>query len=396
MFDLRASCRRLCGTYRRERVDRIPILSPVPWSPEQDINAAHFGDWRDEENFITVARLVQQYCDPRPPFNAVPCPRVFEPVSYQRFLEAPAEFVEARPSEPVGEKRTRHTTLLHTPRGDLKYIYETEEGKHTWWDLHKPIQCAADVEKMLSVPYRFQPPGADEYEPFRRHRAEMGPDCIGGAGVNSMVAMLCGMMSYELLLEWVLTEPGLIRQLADAWLERTGEKVEFLLTQGVGPFWHFNGVERASPPMMGPQQWDELVVPYDGEIMRRIKERDPAGLIHVHCHGHVATLLDSFVAMGVDSTDPVEPPSQGNIDIAEAKVKYDGKLVFLGNIEFLDMETRTPDEIEALVRHALTDGGTKNVILYPSAGPHERPTDRFTANAIRYIEAGVKYGSGVS
>ena len=73
-----------------------------------------------------------------------------------------------------------------------------------------------------------------------------------------MVAMLCGVMEFELLLEWVVEEPGVIRDLAAAWRERTGEKVDFLLSQGMGPFWHFNGVERASPPMMGPRQWEEL------------------------------------------------------------------------------------------------------------------------------------------
>jgi SAM-dependent methyltransferase len=66
----------------------------------------------------------------------------------------------------------------------------------------------------------------------------------------------------------------------------------------VGPFWHFNGVERAAPPMMGPRQWEKWVVPYDGEIMRRIKAADPSARIHVHCHGKVRTLLDSFVEMG--------------------------------------------------------------------------------------------------
>ena len=69
--------------------------------------------------------------------------------------------------------------------------------------------------------------------------------------------------------------------------------------------------------MMGPRQWDQWVVPYDGEIMRRIKSADPKATSHVHCHGNVRTLLDSFVAMGVDSTDPLEPPPQGNVDLAE-------------------------------------------------------------------------------
>ena len=52
-----------------------------------------------------------------------------------------------------------------------------------------------------------------------------------------------------------------------------GQAPAWWLPQGVGPFWHFSGAERASPPMMGPRQWEEWVVPYDGELMRRIHAR---------------------------------------------------------------------------------------------------------------------------
>lgn len=392
-FDYEASCRRVCGTYRRERVDRVPVLSPISWSPDDDIDATTFGDWRDEERFRHVARLVQDHCDLEPPHNRIKTPRVFEPQGYQRFLEAPEEYVEPLPPERVSAIRTQHVTLLHTPKGDLKWVYEEDDGIFTKWDKQKPVQCVEDVEKLLSVPYRFRPPDPAPFAAFRKHRAEMGANAVSGAGVNSMVAMLCGIMSYELLLEWLLTEPDLIKRLADVWLARTGEKVDWLLSQGVGPFWHFNGVERAAPPMMGPRQWDEWVVPYDGEIMRRIQAADPQAWIHVHCHGRVRTLLDSFVAMGADSIDPVEPAPQGNADLTEVKQTYAGKLVFRGNIEFLDMETRPPDVIDELVRQAIEGGGRQNVMLKPSAGPHERPSDLLLSNVERYILAGIKYGS---
>jgi hypothetical protein len=389
---MEASVRRMWAAYRPEVAERVPIVSPIPWSPDGDIDGTHFGDWRDEESFRTLARLVQAHCDVSPPHNVVPCPRVFEPLGYQRFLEAPAEYVEALPPERVSSTRTRFTTLLHTPKGDLRWVYDADDGIFTTWDLHKPIGSLADVDRMLSVPYRFTPPDPAEYEPFRRYRAEHAGRTLGGAGVNSMVACLCGMMSFELLLEWVAAEPAAIRELADAWLERTGGKVDFLLSQGVGPFWHFNGVERASPPMMGPRQWEEWVVPYDGELMRRIKAHDPEARIHVHCHGRVGTLLDSFLAMGVDSLDPVEPPPQGDITFAEARRRVADRMTLYGNIEFLDMETRTPDEIEALVRRAIDEGGRQRTVLMPSATPHERLSDVFVANALRYLEAGLKYG----
>jgi len=359
----------------------------------RDIDAEKPGGWRSEPGFVRLAHLVQEHCDPLPTYCPVKFPRVFSTISYQRFLEAPDEFIEKLPPEKVGPRRTRHTTVLHTPKGDLFWAYDEDEGIETTWDLRKPITCPADVEKMLSVPYRFVPPAAAEFDAFRAHRREMGADCIAGGFVNSMVAMLCGMMSFETLLEWVLAEPGLVELLADTWLERTKEKMDFLQAQGVGPFWHFNGVERASPPMMGPRQWAELVVPYDGAIMRRIKANDPQALIHVHCHGRVGTLLDSFIEMGVDSIDPVEPPPQGDIDFASAKRRAAGRLVLYGNIEFVDMERGSPDEIEAKVRRAIEDGGKEHMVLYPSAAPHERHSEKFLANAQRYIEAGQRYGA---
>jgi hypothetical protein len=56
------------------------------------------------------------------------------------------------------------------------------------------------------------------------------------------------------------------------------------------------------------------------------------------------------------------------------------------------METKQPDEIEELVRRTIEEGGKKNLVLFTSAGPHERPSDLFLENARRYIEAGMKYG----
>jgi hypothetical protein len=44
------------------------------------------------------------------------------------------------------------------------------------------------------------------------------------------------------------------------------------------------------------------------------------------------------------------------------------------------------------VRRAIEGGGKQNVMLMPSAGPHERPSDLFLANAERYIEVGLLYG----
>jgi len=203
-FDYQASCRRICSTYRRDNDDRIPIFSPIPWSPcDDDIETAQLDDWRDTEDFRRVARLVQKHCDLQPPYNLIDSPWIFERQGYQRFREASQEYIETPQPEQISDIRTRYTEILHTPKGDLKWIYEKDKGVFTSWDRHKPIQCVDDVEKMLSVPYKFTPPDASEFDAFRKHRAEMRENAVSGSYVNSMVAMLCGVMSYELMLEWI-------------------------------------------------------------------------------------------------------------------------------------------------------------------------------------------------
>jgi hypothetical protein len=393
MADIKVSSCRIMAAYGVGIAERIPIVSPIGWHPLHDIDVEKPGGWRADPEFIALARLVQEHCDPPVPYNHVAYPEVFSPLGYQRFLEAPERFVERLADTRVSEARTRVAYVLHAPGGDLSWAYEEDDGIETRWDVKKPVTSTTDVEKLLSIPFDFPRPPTEAYEPFRAYRRSLGPLSIGGAWINSMVAMLVGVMDYERVLEWVLDEPSLIKALADAWLERVWAKVDFLLSQGVGPFWHFNGVERASPPMMGRRQWEELVVPYDGEIMRRIKARDPEARIHVHCHGRVASLLDSWLEMGVDSIDPVEPPPQGDIELAEARRRVGNRMTLYGNIEFSWMDTAAPEEIERAVTRAIREGGTERMVLWPSATPIQRHTRRFNANARRYLETALEHGA---
>ncbi len=240
--------------YRGEKADRIPIGSPISWHPMGDIDQKKPEGWRADPGFIEVAHLVQQYCDPPAQWSPVPAPRVSSPLSYQRFLEAPAEYIEQLPPRRLSNIRTRHAYVLHTPKGDLFWEYDEDEGIETSWDITRPIKTLEDVDKMLSVPWKLNPPPPSAFDARRKYQAEMGPDALGGARVNTMVAMLCGVMAYELMLEWLLTEPAAIKALADAWLDRTTKMVDYILDQGVGPVWHFNGIEWACPPMMSPKQ----------------------------------------------------------------------------------------------------------------------------------------------
>ena len=178
MFDPKASCRRIMAAYRGERADRVPMCSPISWQPSRDIDREKPGGWRADADFIRVARLVQEHCDPVIIWNPVPYPQLRTRFGYQRFLEAPDELVIEKPVEVLADGRRRHTFILPTSRGDLTWIYDETEGIETSWDMRKPVEKPEDVEALLSVPFALKKPAHSEYEAFRRYRREMGREAF--------------------------------------------------------------------------------------------------------------------------------------------------------------------------------------------------------------------------
>ncbi|OPZ80709.1 MAG: Uroporphyrinogen decarboxylase (URO-D) [bacterium ADurb.Bin429] len=114
----------------------------------------------------------------------------------------------------------------------------------------------------------------------------------------------------------------------------------------------------------------------------------------MHSHGRVAEVLDLIVATGADAIDPVEPPPDGDIPLAEVKARYGNRLILFGNMELKYLETETPADIDARVKvmmdEAKAGGG---YVLMPTAGPLNIPLAPRTADNYRaFIAAGLKYG----
>ena len=82
------------------------------------------------------------------------------------------------------------------------------------------------------------------------------------------------------------------------------------------------------------------------------------------------------------------------IDIAEAKRRAaTGPMTLIGNIEQSDLRHRAPDEIEELVRYAVCKEGRDHFILGHSDVVISEIDNLTRENIVRYIEAGVKYGT---
>jgi hypothetical protein len=108
------------------------------------------------------------------------------------------------------------------------------------------------------------------------------------------------------------------------------------------------------------------------------------GFARIHCHGRIRAVLDYIVEMGATAIDPIEPPPQGDVELAYVRRKYGKELVLFGNIEFADIENTGPVEFEKLVAKSLKDGTNgegKGFVLTPSSAPIGRKiTPRMMAN----------------
>lgn len=145
--------------------------------------------------------------------------------------------------------------------------------------------------------------------------------------------------------------------------------VDFLVGQGVGPFFTFCNQEYITPPLHGRDDFFDFNVRYDRLLADRIHES--GGFLNVHCHGSVKSVLDGFPALGADVFHCFEAHPMGDVTPVEAKAALRGKVSLEGNIQIADMYEKSPDEIraqvEALIRDCFDD--RRGLAVSPTASP---------------------------
>lgn len=370
---------RVLACVRWEDYDRVPIYPPIPFNATQ-WERGELHSWCDSDNYRAVAELVAEHCTETGRYRA----------QGGRFNRAyhmiPNRHIEAVSTETVGE-RTSRTTVVHTPKGDLRTVTTVDQDVSTAWVMEPLVKDLADVDRLLSVP--FEPDPFDPAELLADHE-EWGERGLVELGISTPLVCSSHIMLFDTFLEWCASERTTIERLLEAACERILTRLEPLLKAGVVECIWLGGSEQATPPMMSRKFYKELAMAYDEPIIRMCKEHGT--LVHVHCHGLVNDVLELMMDMGADMTDPVEPTPDGDTDFADAKRRCRGRMVLMGNIELRALEFATTREIDEMVRAAICDGGKEGVMLFPSACPLTWMSDRCRDNCIQYIESGLKYG----
>lgn len=385
---------RLLAAIRGEQVDRPPIWLREGFNiggdllaePMQDV----LGGGADQEFLLgwkrdALYRELFEYVSPH-----VDVMRSWSVNGFlNRFLLIPPECIH-RESKQVDDDTIRVDGWVETQKRRLTFCDEIKRGINTYWQIDHMAESAADLEELLEIPFHFDQKSVEPFiGEFEARQRELGDRGIMRIDYPSPIVAISANLSLENFLALSIMEKDLFHRLLEEITSRLLTVTDAIFAdRDIDTLVNLGGSEQCTPPLMAPEAFDEYVVPYDGRIIRRLKEY---GLpVNMHCHGQVRHALRCMVEMGVDSSDPVEPPPAGNVTYAEArKIVQDG-LTIVGNLEFDELENSHPGLIRERVREILSLG-KERLILGASAGPINAVTPRLVENYKAWIDTYLEF-----
>lgn len=298
-----------------------------------------------------------------------------------RHLVTPANSIRDIDKQEKDDGSVISTHQIETPKGPLTYIIGTNKISETAWTIKYPCETLEDIDKIRSVPWELPK------EQLLVDKIELPEDFaqrgLVVSGISSPFVCVAGMMSYEYYLELCAAEYELIRELTQVCFDRIYASLDFVLNNYDIEYVWMGGSEWLTPPMGSPKLYEELVHNFEQPLIERMHE---AGAIsHVHCHGNVRSTIEMVIERGGDFFEPVEPPPDGDITMAEAKAVVNGRMTLGGNIESRIIEDGTIDEVEKAV-YAAFEGGKNRMILQTTAGPICEMTPKMVKNYHKMID----------
>ncbi len=316
------------------------------------------------------------------------------PRGNQLFMGLPADYTKELIEDKPGElKRWRHTYT--TDAGAFTAITYHPEGVPDYHWEKRYFSTADDLRRLIEAPRPRLTWNKAQWEDRVRDLGDQGlpMSCLwhplGNLARNSDMQEMYG---------WFIEERGLMHKFLEATNTQIADHLDRMLADGVGAIFAVYAHEMFIPPWMGHENFDEFVFPYDKRVYDVIHRHGRK--VRIHCHGNAMDFLDKFVAMGVDSIEPLEQAPMGDVNLAEAKRIVGDRLFLSGNIQAKDFYTMTPDDVRRQARDAMRaaapGGGFSLCTDCQAYVDISRCTpenlDRFLQNWEAYILAGVEYG----
>ncbi len=242
----------------------------------------------------------------------------------------------------------------------------------TVWTIEHLLKDVDDVRAYLEIPDEVfaREPDVSCLVAADDALGDRGIVMVETADPICLAASLFSMADYTV---FAFTEPELFHALLAKFARYLQPVVEKVAACFPGHLWRIAGPEYAGEPYLPPRLFEEYVVRYTGPMVRAIEEH--GGFARIHCHGRLKAILPYFVEMGASATDPIEPPPQGDVELAYVRRQYGKHLALFGNLECSDIENMPPADFEKVVAKSLKDGTAgegRGFVLMPSSAPYGR------------------------
>lgn len=363
---------RLLATIRRAPTDRVPI-SLYELCQFEGSSYASFAN--HEPSYARLMRVMAKQTD---------CLMMSEPAYHMPDVAARTEKRTRREGFSVFEE-----TVLHTPKGELTARTRRDDNIFTTWKLEHLLKTPADIDTYMSLDFS----ATVDTSKMARDLQTLGDQGLLMATVADPICEAAELFAMEDFLVLAITETDLMQRFLDwLWARRRHYLAMLLKAQSRDIVFRIVGPEYGTPPYLPDRYVHAFVTQYVLRMATMIREA--GGIPRVHAHGKVRYLLGELAGSDVLCVDPVEPPPDGNIPLAEAKALYGHQFTLFGNIELKVLETAEPEQVDALVQSVMADakaGG--GFVLMPTATPINIPlSPRTEQNLITMIEAGHRYG----
>ena len=366
------SRQRLLNTIRHEPTDRVPISL---YELSQFAGSAYASFANEEPSYRRLLETMAEKTD---------CILQVQPSVHYPGIEAVTETIRWSEGDSEYER-----TILHTPKGDLTALNRRDKNIFTVWCLEHFLKSPEDIALYQSLDLTCR---ADA-SPLLDAQARIGEDGLVCPSINDPLCRACELFSMEDFLVYAITEPEQAQMFLDFLWELVREETAQILRADVRDMmFRIVGPEYATPPYLPDRYFADFVTQYVRRLVTTL--HDAGAISRVHSHGKVRHALAELAGTGVQCFDPLEPPPDGDLSLAEAKALYGDSMTLLGNMELRDLEQCTPEQIDGKVRDILRDGKPGGrFILMPTATPINIPlAPRTEANLLQFIESGLHYG----
>ncbi|HLB74477.1 MAG TPA: uroporphyrinogen decarboxylase family protein [Sedimentisphaerales bacterium] len=288
-------------------------------------------------------------------------------------------------------RRTTRTTLTIAGR-TMNSTTRRQRDLDTIWTTEHLVKSNDDLHAYLQLPDEVFAETID-ITPLLEEENKLGERGIVMVDTEDPICAAAVLFSMEDFTVLALTEQKLFHQLLEKHARYIQARTEQVSRQLPGRLWRIYGPEFATEPYLPPHLFDEYVLRYTAPMVQAIKQT--GGFARIHVHGKIRNVLRSIIRMGADAIDPIEPPPQGDVELAYVRSEYGKDLVLFGNIEIADIENAEATDFEKMVRRALNDGTRgqgRGFVLMPSASPIGR---KVAARTMKNYETIVRVVEGL-